>query len=153
MPPPRMNSSQQPLDGPRLVILGVTESDAHAVANRLIAQQLRDNGFAVVNLGVCTPLAEFADALDRYPQAEAVLIGSLNGHAAQDLAALPALRAAGRLQRPVVVGGNLSVGCRKDGSDVQRLRELGVDHILEDASELPLLLDEVRNARTLGVQQ
>jgi methylaspartate mutase sigma subunit len=137
---------------PRVVILGVAESDAHAVANRLIAHQLREHGFTVVNLGVCTPLAEFADALDRDPQAEAVLIGSLNGHAAQDLAELPALRAAGRLQRPVVVGGNLSVGCRKDGS-VQRLRELGVDHVLDDASELLLLLDELRDARAAGVGQ
>jgi methylaspartate mutase sigma subunit len=138
---------------PRLVILGVAESDAHAVANRLIAQQLREHGFTVVNLGVCTPLAEFADALDRYPQAEAVLIGSLNGHAAQDLAELPALRAAGRLQRPVVVGGNFSVGCRKDGADVQRLHDLGVDHVREDAGDLLQLLDELRDAQTVGVQR
>ncbi|MGC5343149.1 cobalamin-dependent protein [Streptomyces sp. DT24] len=127
----------------RLVILGVAESDAHAVANHLITMQLRDHGFTVVNLGVCTPLSDFADALDRHPQAEAVLIGTLNGHAHQDLRALPELRAAGRLNCPVVVGGNLSVGSHKDDADERRLYDLGVDHLLSDAGELVLLLDRL----------
>ncbi|GAA2136132.1 hypothetical protein GCM10009760_15400 [Kitasatospora kazusensis] len=125
----------------RLVILGVAESDAHAVANHLIGMQLREHGFTVVNLGVCTPLSEFADAFDRHPGAEAVLIGSLNGHAHQDLGKLPELRAAGRLACPVVVGGNLSVGSHKKQSDRQRLYDLGVDHLLSDSDELVLLLD------------
>ncbi|MER5884169.1 cobalamin-dependent protein [Streptomyces sp. NPDC001941] len=129
--------------GDRLVVLGVAESDAHAVANQLIALQLREYGFTVVNLGVCTPLTDFADALDRHPEAEAVLIGSLNGHAHHDLRDLPALRAAGRLDRPVIVGGNLSVGSRKSEADHQRLLDLGVDHVLPDAGELVLLLDRL----------
>ncbi|MEV7970160.1 cobalamin-dependent protein [Sphaerisporangium sp. NPDC088356] len=134
--------------GGRLVILGVTESDAHAVANRLIAMMLRRHGLEVVNLGVCTPLAEFADALDRHPGAEAVLIGSLNGHAHHDLRDLPALRAAGRLCRPVILGGNLSVGSHKRDADLGRLRDLGVDHLLDDAAGLILLLDLIHASRT-----
>ena len=74
---------------PRVVILGVAASDAHAVANQLIAMMLRQQGFVVVNLGVCTPLEEFAEATRAHPQAEAVLIGSLNGHAYEDLKDLP----------------------------------------------------------------
>ncbi|MCW5249536.1 MULTISPECIES: cobalamin-dependent protein [unclassified Streptomyces] len=137
--------------GGRLVVLGVAESDAHAVANQLIAMQLRDHGFTVVNLGVCTPLSEFADALDRHPRAEAVLIGTLNGHAHQDLRTLPALRAAGRLNRPVVVGGNISVGSRKDGTAERRLYDLGVDHLLRDAGELVLLLDRLHATMAAGL--
>ncbi|MFE0703094.1 cobalamin-dependent protein [Streptomyces sp. NPDC058872] len=133
-----------PGTGERLVVLGVAESDAHAVANQLIALQLRDHGFTVVNLGVCTPLVDFADALDAHPQAEAVLVGSLNGHAHHDLRDLPGLRAAGRLDRPLILGGNLSVGSRTSEEDLQRLRDLGVDHILADTSELVLLLDRLR---------
>ncbi|MFE1905296.1 cobalamin-dependent protein [Streptomyces gardneri] len=131
--------------GERLVVLGVAESDAHAVANQLIALQLRDYGFTVVNLGVCTPLGDFADAVDAHPQAEAVLIGSLNGHAHHDLRDLPALRAAGRLRPPVIVGGNLSVGSRTSEADLRRLRDLGVDHILTDSNEIVLLLDRLRS--------
>ncbi|MFC6086608.1 cobalamin-dependent protein [Sphaerisporangium aureirubrum] len=136
-----MNGPREP--GGRLVILGVAESDAHAVANRLIAMRLREHGFAVVNLGVCTPLREFAEALDRHPAAEAILIGSLNGHAHEDLRDLPALRAAGRLRRPLVLGGNLSVGSHKTSAHLQRLRMLGVDHLLTDAAELIPLLDSL----------
>ncbi|MFI7437890.1 cobalamin-dependent protein [Micromonospora haikouensis] len=127
-----------------LVILGVAGSDAHAVANHLIAMHLREHGFDVVNLGVCTPLTEFADAVDAHPEAEAVIIGSLNGHAYADLRDLPALRAAGRLARPVILGGNLSVGSHKADDVHDRLRALGVDHILENPYELPLVLDLLR---------
>lgn len=131
----------------RLVILGVAESDAHAVANQLIAMQLREHGFTVVNLGVCTPLREFADALAEHPDAEAVLIGSLNGHAHADLRELPALRARGLLNRPVILGGNVSVGSRKHDVDRTRLLALGVDHILDDAGEVVFLLDMLHASR------
>src|SRR5690349_3502505 len=104
----------------RLVILGVAASDAHAVANRLIDLRLRAAGIAVVNLGACTPLEEFAAAMRRHPAAEAIAIASLNGHAWADLRALPALRAAGELDCPIIVGGNLSVGSAKTGDEGQR---------------------------------
>lgn len=128
----------------RVVILGVAASDAHAVANQLIHRHLRVHGFHVVNLGVCTPLTDFADAVDAEPYAEAVLIGSLNGHAYEDLRDLPALRRQGRLQRPVVLGGNLTLGAHKQSADLRRLSELGVDHILPDVAALVPLLDTLR---------
>ena len=62
-----------------MIILGVAESDAHAVANHLIAMHLREHGFDVLNLGVCTPLADFAAAHLAHPETNAVVIGSLNG--------------------------------------------------------------------------
>ncbi|MFI6448455.1 cobalamin-dependent protein [Kitasatospora sp. NPDC050543] len=145
-----MNTLREPQE--RLVILGVAESDSHAVANHLIRMQLIEHGFTVINLGVCTPLSDFADALELHPEAEAVLIGSLNGHAHQDLRTLPELRAAGRLGRPVVVGGNLSVGSRKSEADLQRLYDLGVDHLLPDANELVLLLDMLQAAKAAELQ-
>jgi methylaspartate mutase sigma subunit len=139
--------------GEQLVILGVAKSDSHAVANHLIAMQLRAHGFRVVNLGVCTPLHEFANAFDRHPDAEAILIGSLNGHARQDLEDLPTLRAAGRLGCPVIVGGNLSVGSGAKDCDELRLYQLGVDHVLNTPSELLLLLDALHAARNLELQR
>lgn len=134
---------------PRVLILGVAASDAHAVANQLIAMMLRQEGFVVINLGVCTPLEEFAEAYRAHPQAEAVLIGSLNGHAYEDLKGLPQLRSAGQLACPIIVGGNLSVGSHKSPETANRLRALGVDHILEDPHELPALLDQLAAQRTL----
>ncbi|GAA0448553.1 cobalamin-dependent protein [Streptomyces stramineus] len=131
----------------RLVILGVAASDSHAVANHLIAHALRGLGFEVENLGTCTPVEEFALACEQHPEAEAVIIGSLNGHIHEDLRDLPAAREAGRIPCPVIVGGNLSVGSKKDPRDLQRLRDLGVDRILEDPSQLLAALDALRADR------
>lgn len=127
----------------RQVILGVAASDAHAVANQLIAMMLRRRGFVVINLGVCTPLAEFAAAWQANPAAEAVIVASLNGHAFEDLRGLDELKRSGRIGCPVIVGGNLSVGSRKDDNDVSRLHGIGVDHVLSDPDELPALLDRI----------
>jgi len=131
----------------RQVIIGVAKSDAHAVANHLIAMRLRLDGYTVVNLGVCTPLEEFAEALAQYPDAEAIVIGSLNGHAYEDLSELPQLRANGRIHCPVILGGNLSVGSHKEADERTRLLALGVDHILDDADQIPLLLDLLQASR------
>jgi methylaspartate mutase sigma subunit len=57
------------------------------------------------------------------------------------------LRSAGQLACPVIVGGNLSVGSHKSPETANRLRALGVDHILEDAHELPALLDQLAGER------
>ncbi|MDQ0795638.1 cobalamin-dependent protein [Streptomyces sp. B1I3] len=131
----------------RTVILGVAASDSHAVANQLIAHTLRARGFEVINLGTCTTVEEFATAHQAHPHAEAVLIGSLNGHAFEDLCDLPAFRARGLLRCPVIVGGNLSVGSHKHSADLDRLYALGVHRVLTDADDLPAVLDEAARRR------
>ncbi len=125
------------------VILGVAASDAHVVANQLIAYQLRGLGYHVVNLGACTPVSEFVDCLAAHPTALAVVIGSLNGHAVQDLSPLREAKRDGLLPCPVIVGGNLSVGSEKRGDEAEVIRSLGADHVLETIDQLVALLDEL----------
>jgi methylaspartate mutase sigma subunit len=127
----------------RSVILGVAASDAHAVANQLIAMMLRRRGLTVINLGVCTPLSEFATAYQANPTAEAIIVGSLNGHAYEDLLGLDELKRRGQIGCPVIVGGNLSVGSHKADEDIARLFDIGVDHVLSNPDELPALLDRI----------
>ncbi|MFJ8934137.1 cobalamin-dependent protein [Streptomyces sp. NPDC102365] len=134
-PPPR-----------RVVILGVAASDCHVVANQLIARFLRDEGFEVENLGACTPVEEFARACVRRPEAEALLVGSLNGHIHEDLRGLREAKRSGRVHCPVVVGGNLSVGSSKSVLSDRRLYALGVDRIVHDPATLPIVLTELRTA-------
>lgn len=137
----------------RLVILGVAASDSHAVANHLIAQALRAEGFTVVNLGTCTPVAEFADTCARCPEAEAVIIGSLNGQIHEDLHDLAAAKLTDKIPCPVVVGGNLSVGSAKEESSITRLYELGVDYVLSSPTKLVPLLDDLFEAREATLPQ
>ncbi|MGA5203656.1 MULTISPECIES: cobalamin-dependent protein [Streptomyces] len=143
---PRTPAPRAP-GGRRLVILGVAASDSHVVANQLIAHFLDELGFHVVNLGACTSVDEFADACAAHPEAEAVLIGSLNGHVHADLRDLAEAKLSGRIRCPVVVGGNLSVGSRKDPSALARLYACGVDRIVADPADLPAVLDELRATR------
>jgi methylaspartate mutase sigma subunit len=132
-----------------IVVLGVAASDAHAVANHLIAYSLRAGGFDVVNLGTCTPVSEFAEAVRDNPEALAVVIGSLNGHVHEDLRDLREAKDTGDISCPVIVGGNLSVGSQKNLSDLDRLHALGVDHILSRPDQLPALLDEIAARRVI----
>jgi len=135
------------------VILGVAASDAHAVANHLIAHLLRTQGYRVINLGTCTPVSEFAATAAEHPEALAVIIGSLNGHVHEDLRDLRAAKDAGLITCPVIVGGNLSVGSRKDSADVVRLYGLGVDYVPASVTALPALLVQIEARRQASMKQ
>ncbi|HYH97330.1 cobalamin-dependent protein [Hyalangium sp.] len=112
------------------VILGVAASDTHVVANHLIAHMLRENNYEVVNLGACTPLQDFMDAHKQNPDALAIVIGSLNGHAKDDLRGLLELRHQYGIRCPVILGGNLSVGSQKELGLEDSFKKLGVDIVL-----------------------
>ena len=72
-----------------------------------------------------------------------MIIGSLNGHAYEDLRDLPAAKASGAIACPVIIGGNLSVGSRKNPHIYERLYRLGVDRIVADAGHLIRHLDDL----------
>jgi methylaspartate mutase sigma subunit len=98
----------------RRVVVATSESDAHVVALSLLDQFLTEHGFAVHNLGVCTPSREIAQAAAEVDPC-AVCISAQNGHALKDLAELASqMEAVGAAAVPVFVGGNLSVGADKD---------------------------------------
>lgn len=123
-----------------IIILGVAESDAHVVANKLIEYEMRLVGYNVINLGACTPIDEFVDAFRANPGADAIVIGSLNGHAYEDLKGLQEARKDLLITCPVIVGGNLGVTREQAARTRQALLSLGVNHVLGDASELLAVL-------------
>lgn len=138
MPPLKINdlSDARPPTAKGTVVLGVTASDSHVVANHLIAIFLRAQGFQVINLGPCTPTEEFMRTASETPDLAAVLIGSLNGHAVEDLSDLPHWRAVHKVRAPVIVGGNLSVGALKSGDAVRALLGLGIDAVADHPRQL-----------------
>lgn len=120
------------------VILAVTESDAHVVANQLIAFQLRQNGYNVINLGACCSVQEIKQAYDENSDTIAILIGSLNGHACEDLKDLPTF--SHKIHCPIILGGNLSVGSKKHLNEHEDFYKLGVSTVLQSHLQvLPLL--------------
>ena len=124
------------------IILAVAASDAHVVANHLIAILLRDAGFEVINLGAATPILEIMETYQEHRDAIAIIIGSLNGHAVEDLRGLAASRRDWQVRCPVIVGGNLSVGARKTGDAERSLLADGVDVVVERPEDrLPVLAD------------
>lgn len=125
------------------VILGVAASDAHIVANKLIAMALTDRGFNVVNLGACTTIDEFCQAYVQNKPVLAMVIGSLNGHAVNDITGLKLAKRHYKVTCPVIVGGNLSVGSQKDAAVSQELHQLGVDMILQTPMELIEILENL----------
>jgi methylaspartate mutase sigma subunit len=125
------------------VILGVAASDAHIVANKLIEMALTDHGFNVVNLGACTTIDEFCQAYVQNKPVLAIVIGSLNGHAVNDITGLALAKRQYKVTCPVIVGGNLSVGSQKDSSIHQELYGLGVDVILHSPLELIAVLEDL----------
>jgi len=139
---------------PRLVILGVAESDAHVVANQLIAFHLQAEGFVVVNLGACPPLEDFIKALRKYPAAEALIIGSLNGHAYEDLKGLRDAKDNLLIACPVIVGGNLGLTQTQRQEMAAALKSIGVDFILETRDDLVELLNGLprRNSQMMGIK-
>lgn len=123
------------------VILGVTESDCHIVSNRIIEFLLKSKGYDVINLGACTSVHEFSEAYQSNPDTMAIVIGTLNGHGYEDLQELKATKKEHSITCPIILGGNLSVGSKKESDIEQRYYKLGIDYILKEIDELfPLLM-------------
>lgn len=148
--PTKLRRATEQFSGGRVIILGVAESDCHVVANQLIEYELRASGFNVINLGACTSVDEFVNAFQSHPDADAMVIGSVNGHAYEDLKALRDAKDNLLISCPIIVGGNLGVTRDRAAKTREKLLALGVDYVLEDAAELPLLLHQLPRRNVLS---
>lgn len=126
------------------IVLGVTESDAHVVANHLISLILQGHGFNVINLGACTPIGEFIETVKKEGDVLAVVMGSLNGHALEDIKGLNNLKMEISKNTKFILGGNLSVGKDKKAEDLNVFYHEGIDHVLQSINELIPLLDKIK---------
>jgi methylmalonyl-CoA mutase cobalamin-binding subunit len=132
------------------VIVASPESDAHVVALKLLELALEEQGNTPLNLGVCRPTREIAeaaaDAVGDGPVA--VLLSCQNGHGLTDLADLhDRLRALGVADAVhVFAGGRLAVGAETDREAVRRAyRALGIT-VLDSFEELFAALERLGSA-------
>lgn len=125
-----------------LVIIGVAASDAHVTANKLLEVFLLEADFAVLNLGACTSCQEFIEAYQRFQGALAIAIGSLNGHAREDLKSLKILKQQYQVRCPIFLGGNLHLGSNRNviAENQALCTALGADEFLSDFESLRIRL-------------
>ena len=137
------------------VIVTGLSSDAHTWNLVYLHLLLEELGCRVTNLGGCTPDEIIVrECLARRP--DLLVIGSLNGHGAQDgLRLIEAIRAHPALvTTPVAIGGKLDV---VGGSNAAALLAAGFDAVFEDAGGLApfrsfLHAVAVRAAAPIGVR-
>jgi methylaspartate mutase sigma subunit len=131
-------------DGARpKIILCVAASDAHVVGNHMIAMFLRDNGVDVINLGAATPIEEMMEAYQMNQDVLAIVIGSMNGHAVDDLAGLGNAKRDYQVRCPIFLGGNLSVGSQKTSREIESMLNDGVSEIVRDPERLLMMLKKL----------
>lgn len=134
------------------VILAVCESDSHTVANQLIQWTLENEGYHVSNLGAFISVRDIYKELESQQKVLAILVGSLNGHAVNDLRQLEFYKKK-YPDVPVIFGGNLSVSLIEKEKSMKKLYDLGVDFILDSIDEiLPALENLKYKEETLNLE-
>jgi methylmalonyl-CoA mutase cobalamin-binding subunit len=113
------------------VILAAPVSDAHVVALKLLELALHETGYNPVNLGVCRPTKDIAEAAASMADGGrvAVLLSCQNGHGLADLADLhDRLQVLGVTDAVhLFAGGRLVVGAEADRGAVRRAyRAIGI---------------------------
>lgn len=113
----------------RTVVTGVIGEDVHVVGIRILEYALGEAGFKVVALGSQVSQKEFIDAAVE-TDADAILISSLSGHAAN---LVPGLREkcveAGLKDIVIYVGGYLLVGEMAWEAAEKKFKEMGIDRV------------------------
>jgi len=123
-----------------VVIIGVIGNDIHVVANRVLEICLNEAGIRVINLGVNNMPQDFADAALEV-NADAVLIGSLNGeapHWCRDVRTLLRDRGVGRAL--IYLGGNLVTGDLKEDYVSQAFAGAGIDRVYHGAVDFDAMI-------------
>lgn len=137
-----MNGTKElarPRDGSNVapkVVLGVVGNDVHAVANRILEIGLREEGFAVCNIGVNRMPEDFVAAALEF-DAAAILVSSLNGEGeiwCRDFRTLCA--ASGMNDILLYAGGNLVIGDMPPEEVESLYKSFGFDATYHMSSDL-----------------
>jgi methylaspartate mutase epsilon subunit len=134
--PGRIKKSFHPCLNQPIAVLFGTHSDAHAVGNYIADKILKENGYNVINLGVCTALEELSECLSNTVGVEVLVIGSNNGHCYEDLKGLKSILLHHRLDCPVILGGNLTIRDECIDDVLPRFSALGVTEVVESLDDL-----------------
>jgi len=134
-----------------VVVSGVIGNDIHVVANRVLQLCLEAIGFRVVNIATNNMPEDFIEAALEV-DAQAVLIGSLNGEAPHWCRNLRAgFAAAGKGDIWIYLGGNVVTGQWEPERVQAYFRDLGIDRVYYGATDfddmIAQLAEDIRYGR------
>lgn len=125
------------------LVIGVVGNDIHVVANVLLARGLRRAGYDVCNLGISNSPQHFIDAASEH-EADAVLIGSINGEAENWLMNIRKdLSAVGLHKTLLVVGGNLTIGDQPSALVEARYLSMGFSRAYHRPASLDRMMEDL----------
>lgn len=138
------------LQRPRVVLSGLP-SDSHSWNLVLLESILTEQGYDVVNLGVCVPTPELVEQTRRHLPC-GVVISSVNGNGHRDgVIAAEALRRDADLHGHrfwMVIGGKLGIDGNVDRSSLTRLAQAGFDAVFCDADRVDPIADFLEYLRS-----
>jgi methylmalonyl-CoA mutase cobalamin-binding subunit len=126
------------------VIVGGTESDTHVVSLYVASIMLEEAGYRVVNRACQNPVAELMAAPPGGGPVLAYVVCNQNGHALEDLRDLRQFKPAATA---VILGGHYTLGCHDKEAQQGRLREAGVDYLVETLEEVIPMLEQIAAQR------
>lgn len=116
---------EPPQGGLATFVIATLEGDVHDLGKSILRMVLVGRGYRVVDCGKDCPVAVLVESAER-ERAEAVLVsGLITSVIPQVRLVRPALRARGLGHLPIIAGGAALRQCSP--------RQLGVDHVAEDA--------------------
>ena len=111
------------------IVLGVIGYDAHVIGNRILEYALKQEGYKVVNLGIFNTQEDFVNAALE-ADADAILVGSLYGHAELDCQGLKEKCIESGLDKVLLyIGGNLAIGEKQWDLVYESFSNLGFDRV------------------------
>jgi methylaspartate mutase sigma subunit len=122
---------RKPTGKKRLAVVATTPDDSHMWNLVGVQLKLEERGFAVINLGPCTPLEEIAEML-RTHRPELLVISSINGHGEFSVGRILETLERYQLNRAakIVVGGLLTTSAGLAAKTEQRLLDQGIHAVL-----------------------
>ncbi len=121
----------------RLAVLGTIPSDAHSWNLIFMEKFLREKGLEVLNLGPCTPIAEFVQVAVEAQPAMAV-VSTVNGHGALEGLTLANAFRGHPLTAPIplFLGGKCSSNAKLTPAQAKALREAGFTELFHGQDSL-----------------
>lgn len=125
------------------VVIGGTKSDSHVVSIYLAELFMKERGYQVINRSCQNTVCELMNIDGLEDALLSIVVVNQNGHALDDLKDLKRFKTLLPSSVPVILGGHYWLGCERTQSYIDRLRQCGIDYMLDCIEDLEGVLENV----------